>query len=529
MFSVRYWYKDSCEHCHLFIPYRSISDIMDELIRPDRPSRCTWTPNVTNTPHTIRTKIPDRNRILPDILTAIGQTPLIKLNNIPKSHGIKCDIYAKCEFLNPGGSVKDRIAYRMIQDAEEKNLLKPGYTIIEPTSGNTGIGLAMVAAVKGYKCIIVMPEKMSNEKVYILRALGAEIVRTPTEATLDSPEAHFNVAYKLQKEIPNSIVLDQYVNPGNPLAHYDQTALEIWKQCDGKIDYVILGAGTGGTVTGIGRKLKELSPSIQIIAVDPKGSILARSPELQDTVDFYEVEGIGYDFIPTVLDHDVIDKWIKTEDLESFNAARMLIREEGLLCGGSSGAALTATLKIAKDLPEGKRVVVILPDGIRNYMTKFVSDHWMEARGFLEFVCQNEANKWWWNVPISHLSFDKTVMFSDNITCEEAVRIFEETKLQQLVISNDNKHVIGVIIFNVFMSNLVSGATKLTESVKKSVTRHYVKVKLSASLGQLSRILERELYTVILDEEQDNAFIAILNQCHILNFITKGNNTVNSK
>lgn len=183
----------------------------------------------------------------------------------------------------------------MIEDAEQKGLIKPGYTIIEPTSGNTGIGLAMAAAVKGYNCIIVMPEKMSNEKVYVLRALGAKIVRTPTEAAWHSPEAHISVAQKLQKEIPNSIVLDQYTNPGNPLAHYDQTATEIWEQCDGKLDVVVIGAGTGGTITGIGRKMKELSPSIQIIGVDPKGSILAQPPELnKNGVGFYEVEGIGY-------------------------------------------------------------------------------------------------------------------------------------------------------------------------------------------------------------------------------------------
>lgn len=202
---------------------------------------------------------------------------------------------AKCEFFNPGGSVKDRIGRRMIQDAEEKGLIKPGCTIIEPTSGNTGIGLALAAAIKGYKCIIVMPEKMSNEKVYVLRALGAEIVRTPTEAAWYSPEAHISVAQKLQKTIPNSIILDQYTNSGNSLAHYDLTATEIWNQCDGKIDYVVAGAGTGGTITGIGRKLKELSPGTKIIGVDPKGSILAQPPELNTNgVGFYEVEGIGY-------------------------------------------------------------------------------------------------------------------------------------------------------------------------------------------------------------------------------------------
>ncbi|XP_054001542.1 cystathionine beta-synthase [Hylaeus anthracinus] len=499
-----------------------------ESAQPNRPSRCTWKPNATNSPHTLRTEVADRNKVMPDILTTIGQTPLVKLNTIPKSHGIKCEMYAKCEFFNPGGSVKDRIAYRMIQDAEDQGLLKPGYTIIEPTSGNTGIGLAMAAAVKGYRCIIVMPEKMSNEKVYTLHALGAEIIRTPTEASWNSPEAHINVAHKLQKEIPNSIVLDQYTNPGNPLAHYDQTALEIWNQCDGKIDYLVAGAGTGGTISGIGRKLKELSPDTKIVAVDPKGSILAQSPELQDDADFYEVEGIGYDFIPTVLDHNVIDRWIKTEDCESLNAARMLIRQEGLLCGGSSGAALVAALQVAKDLPEGKRVVLVLPDGIRNYMTKFVSDHWMEVRGFLESKCQVEANKWWWDMPISNLSFDKVPLLESTKTCQEAVHIFEKTKSQQLVVSNDNKHVQGVIILDTLMSNLLSGSVKLTDLVEKAMIKHYVKVKLSASLGQLSRVLEKELYSVIVSNEGDHTFVGIVNQSHILKHITKSNGTMES-
>ncbi|XP_043788096.1 cystathionine beta-synthase [Apis laboriosa] len=499
-----------------------------EFKQPNRPSYCTWELNATNSPHTCRTENGDCTKIMPDILTAIGQTPLIKLNNIPKSYGIKCEIYAKCEFLNPGGSVKDRIAYRMIQDAEDKGLLKPGCTIIEPTSGNTGIGLAMAAAVRGYKCIIVMPEKMSDEKVSTLYALGAEIVRTPTEATWHSPEAHISVAQKLQKEIPNSIILDQYTNPGNPLAHYDQTANEIWKQCEGKIDYLIAGAGTGGTISGIGRKLKELSPNIKIIAVDPKGSILDPSIESQNEVGFYEVEGIGYDFIPTVLDRNVIDKWIKTEDNESLNAARMLIRQEGLLCGGSSGAALIAALKIAKDIPEEKRMVIVLPDGIRNYLTKFVSDYWMETRGFLQPVCQNEMNKWWWNMKISNLSFDKQSLLKENtVTCQEAMHMLKNADSQLLVISDDNIHIKGVISLNKLTSYVISGIVKCTDFVDKAMVKQYVKVKHSATLGYISRILEKEPYAIILDDEYDDAFIGIINQFHILQFITK-NGTSNN-
>jgi cystathionine beta-synthase len=281
----------------------------------------------------------------------------------------------------------------MVLEAEAKGLLKPGYTIIEPTSGNTGIGLAMASAVHGYRCIIVMPEKMSDEKVNTLRALGAEIIRTPTDAAFDSPEGLIAVSQHIQKTIPNSIILDQYRNPGNPLAHYDGTGAEILDQLDGKVDMVVMGAGTGGTITGIGRKIKEKCPTCTIVGVDPAGSILARPEELNKTdVEFYEVEGIGYDFVPTVLDHQVVDRWIKVVDSEALPMARRLIQEEGFLCGGSSGAAMACAMKLAKDLKEGQRCVVLLPDNIRNYMTKLVSDNWMEARRLKECV---NVNKFW--------------------------------------------------------------------------------------------------------------------------------------
>ncbi|CAL1676839.1 unnamed protein product [Lasius platythorax] len=498
-----------------------------ELYRPDKPSKCTWKVNEKNSPHTKRVEISNRKKILPDILSTIGQTPLVRLNNIPKKYGIKCEMYAKCEFFNPGGSVKDRIAQRMIEDAEEKGLIKPGYTIIEPTSGNTGIGLAMVAAIKGYKCIIVMPEKMSNEKVYVLRALGAEIVRTPTEAAWYSPEAHISVAQKLQRETPNSIVLDQYTNSANPLAHYDQTATELWDQCDGKIDYVIVGAGTGGTVTGIGRKLKELSPDVKIVSVDPIGSILAQTPELnKEDIDFYEVEGIGYDFIPTVLDHNIVDMWMKTGDCESLNAARELIRHEGLLCGGSSGAALSAAIKICKNLPADKRVIILLPDGIRNYMTKFVSDQWMEARDFVPCKPSIEINKWWWNIPLLNLTLNKPTLLSKGMSCQDAVDFFNTSNIQQLLVTDDKKiHVTGVITSDALLSNLISGAVKRTDCAEKVMIKQFTKVTISITLGKLSRILEKESYAVVLN---DDNLVGIVNQNDIFNFIIKGDNTAQS-
>ena len=315
--------------------------------------------------------------ILENILQAIGNTPTVKLNSVGSE--LDCELYAKCEFFNAGGSVKDRIGRRMVEEAEKSGRIKPGDTLIEPTSGNTGIGMALTAAVKGYRCIIVMPEKMSMEKQVILEALGAEIVRTPTEAAWDAPESHIGVSKKLNEEIPNSHILDQYSNPNNPDAHYEGTAEEILAEFGTDLDMCVMGVGTGGTITGVAKKLKEEIPSIKIIGADPLGSILGGGDEVYP----YQVEGIGYDFFPDVLDNNLVDEYVKTDDKDSFILARRLIREEGLLCGGSSGSALYAALEKAKDLQTGQKCLVLLPDGVRNYLSKFISDEWMKNEGFI--------------------------------------------------------------------------------------------------------------------------------------------------
>ncbi len=314
--------------------------------------------------------------IYDSILETIGRTPVVRLNKIGKN--LDCELFAKCEFFNPGGSVKDRIGWRMVEDAEKSGRIKPGDTLIEPTSGNTGQGMALAAAVKGYRCIITMPEKMSQEKQISLEALGAEIVRTPTEAAFDDPESHIGVAKKLNNEIPNSHILDQYSNPSNPDAHYDGTAQEILDDFGTNIHMVVMGVGTGGTITGVAKRLKEEIPGIKIIGADPVGSILGGGTEVCS----YLVEGIGYDFFPDVLDNSLIDEYVKTEDEESFLMARRLIREEGFLCGGSSGSAMIAALQTATQLEKGQKCLVLLPDGIRNYMTKFPNDAWMKEQGF---------------------------------------------------------------------------------------------------------------------------------------------------
>ena len=314
--------------------------------------------------------------IINNILEAIGKTPIVKLNKIGSE--LDCNLFAKCEFFNPGGSVKDRIGYNMVLEAEKEGRIKPGDVLIEPTSGNTGIGLALAAAVKGYKMIITMPEKMSQEKEVVLKALGAEIVRTPTEAAWNDPDSHIEIAKKMQREIPNAHILDQYANPSNPEAHYEFTAQEIIDDFPNGLDMIVAGVGTGGTITGIAKKLKEKYPNIVVIGVDPFGSILGGG----DKVYPYKVEGIGYDFFPDVLNNKLIDKYIKVNDEDSFKTSRLLIKKEGLLCGGSCGTATFAALQAAKKLNKNQNCLVILPDSIRNYMSKFVNDNWMEKNNF---------------------------------------------------------------------------------------------------------------------------------------------------
>ena len=315
--------------------------------------------------------------IYKNILELIGNTPIVKLNKIGKE--LDCNLYVKCEFFNAGGSIKDRIGYNMVIEAEKEGRIKPGDTLIEPTSGNTGIGLALAAAVKGYKMIITMPEKMSKEKEVVLKALGAEIVRTPTEAAWDSPESHIGVANKLNDEIENSHILDQYSNPANPDAHYKYTAQEIIDEFN-QLDMVVMGVGTGGTITGVAKRLKEVYPEIQIIGVDPYGSILGGGDEVYS----YKVEGIGYDFFPDVLDNKLINQYIKIKDKESFQMARRLIKEEGLFIGGSSGGAVYAALEAAQTLSKNQNCLILLPDSIRNYLSGFVDDQWMKDNEFID-------------------------------------------------------------------------------------------------------------------------------------------------
>ena len=425
------------------------------------------------------------------VLDAIGNTPMVELQKVGQDTG--CTFYAKCELFNAGGSVKDRIGKRMVLEAEKAGRIKPGDTLIEPTSGNTGIGMALAAAVRGYRMIVTMPEKMSQEKQVVLEALGAEIIRTPTEAAWDAPDSHIGVAKQLQQIIPNSHILDQYANQDNPMAHYEETGREILEQTDGgKFDYFVAGAGTGGTITGVGKRLKEEAPHIKIVGADPVGSILAGPAE----VGGYKVEGIGYDFIPDVLDRGIVDEWVKTDDRESFLTARRLIRREGILCGGSCGSAMWAALEIAKREGPGKTFVVLLPDSVRNYMTKFVSDGWMKQHGYTQQGWQQgSVADLLRKLPDRELI---TAGHSDDV--RTAVRLMKDAGISQLPVVGDGDKVEGIVTESDLLGRLVEGQCKLDSTMAEVMFRRVNTVRLTQYASDLLEIFAREEAGVVVDE-----------------------------
>ena len=453
----------------------------------------------------------ERSQILDSILDATGATPMVRLSRI--GHDLPCELLGKCEFMNPGGSVKDRIGVRMLLDAEKSGRIKPGDTLIEPTSGNTGIGLAMAAAVRGYRVIITMPEKMSQEKQVVLEALGAEIIRTPTKAAWDAPESHIGVAKRLKEIIPSSHILDQYSNPSNPNAHEDGTGREILDQCGGKLDAVVMTAGTGGTITGVAKVIKRELPSCQIIGVDPEGSILAGPGEIKT----YKVEGIGYDFIPDVLDRRLVDRWIKSNDRDSFLTARQLIRQEGLLIGGSSGSAVWAALQVCRELGPGKRVVVLLPDSIRNYLTKFADDRWMRQQGFFKAD---------WEVgtvaDVMRSTGRRTLISLDlNDKVSRATDLFKQHGISQMPVLDAGK-LAGILTESDLLHQLMTGRVDRETVVAEVMERKVSTVSLHAGSGELPRIFERGEVAIVVDDQR--AVLGILTKMDLIEMLAARKN-----
>jgi cystathionine beta-synthase len=444
---------------------------------------------------------------LDNILQAIGKTPLVRLNKVG-AH-LDCTLWAKCEFLNPGGSLKDRIGWWMVETAEREGRIRPGDTLIEPTSGNTGIGIALAGAVKGYRIIITMPEKMSMEKQVVLEALGAQIIRTPTEAAFDAPESHISVARRLQQELPNAHILDQYSNPSNPRVHYEMTAQEMLDDLDGQVDMVVMSAGTGGSITGVARRLKEVRPGCVIVGADPVGSILAGPAEIGT----YKVEGIGYDFIPRVLEREVVDEWVKTTDGPSFLLARRLIREEGLLVGGSSGSTMYAALQAAARLERGQNCVVVLADGVRNYLSKFLNDKWMRDNGFFEpptipgLVADLVA---------ADVGRPPIVVAEDTQTIAQVIDVMRERGISQMPVVGDGV-LSGIVTEADIMEFLGSGDGNPGALVSRCASRQVPTASVHSPISAVQDALRKSNAVVVVDDGRRP--VSILTRIDLLHYI----------
>lgn len=465
-------------------------------------------------------------QILDNILQAMGNTPLVRLNRVTR--GVACTVAAKVEYFNPGSSVKDRIGITIIEAAEREGRIKPGGTIVESTSGNTGVGLAIAAAIKGYKTVFVMPDKMSEEKIRVLRAYGARVVVTPTNVEPDDPRSYYSVAKQIVAETPNSILANQYHNPVNSQTHYETTGPELWRQTAGKIDVFVTGMGTGGTITGVGRYLKEMNPKIQIVGVDPIGSILYDYfyTNRMTEAHAYKVEGVGEDFIPSIYDFSVIDDMVKVNDKESFLMTRRLVREEGLFVGGSSGFAVAGALRYAseRDLGPDKLMVVLLPDSGSRYLSKIFDDNWMRENRFLEDE--------WVDARISTVLQRKPNPELVTARCDESVSTviakMKSHDVSQLPVVGERNQLLGLVTEVNLLGYLLKqpgGDTAQTtiESasvIDKSVPTLHPETPIEA-LMSVFNTTSVALVTENVPESEDRHVVGIITKIDLLDFLTR--------
>jgi cystathionine beta-synthase len=432
--------------------------------------------------------------ILNTVMDAVGNTPLIRINKLAR--GIRANVLAKVEFFNPGGSVKDRIGPAMIEDAERRGLLKPGGTIVEATSGNTGVGLAIAAAIKGYKTVFVMPDKMSEEKIRLLRAFGARVVITPTAVQPDDPRSYYSVSRRIADETPNAILAGQYWNPANPEAHYRTTGPEIWRQTGGHVDVFIAGMGTGGTISGVSRYLKEQNPALITVGVDPVGSLYTeyfRTREL-GPAHSYKVEGVGEDFLPTTMDFSVVDDVVQVGDKESFLMTRRLTREEGLFAGGSSGMVMAGALRWLRtnDIDEDKNVVVLLPDSGSRYLSKIFSDDWMRENGFLE------------SGQVSDLLASRgreLVTATVQDTVGAVIGRMKADNISQMPVVDGGGMLSGMISEVDLLNYLLSGAGGMDHAICDIISTDVRTVRSETALDTLAEIAGSGMVAVVVDEQ----------------------------
>ncbi len=434
-------------------------------------------------------------RYYDNVVEVIGDTPLVKLNSV--TEGISATVLAKVEYFNPGGSVKDRIALRMVQDAEKAGLLQPGGTIVEPTSGNTGVGLALVAQRRGYKCVFVVPDKVSEDKQNVMRAYGAEVVVCPTAVAPEDPRSYYNVSDRLARDIPGAWKPDQYSNPANPRSHYEDTGPELWEQTAGKITHFVAGVGTGGTITGVGRYLKEQG-SVQVIGADPEGSVYSGG-----TGRPYLVEGVGEDFWPATYDREICDAVIEVSDSDSFEMTRRLAREEGLLVGGSCGMAVVAALEVARKAGPDDVVVVLLPDGGRGYLSKIFNDGWMARYGFLSAapgaptVADALEGKGGTLPPLVHVHPTETVRDAIDYMREYGVSQLPVLKAEPPVVTGE---VAGSISEKALLDALFTGQAHLHDTIERHLGEPLPMIGGGQPVSEAVALLEKADAAMVLIE-----------------------------